>query len=253
MRTKNEISIKEMHVLYVEDEDMLREEVGAYLKRRVGTLYLAADGLEALTLLNQYPMDVVITDLIMPNMDGMKLTKAIREKFPLLPVVITTAINDVSVMQHTIEHGINRYLIKPFEPTVLVEALHILCEKYNQLKSGTQAIFDIPQQAVIANLETQLAKLLKQSSGKGPDKVSVFLHANLLEVVIKGSRTKLEKTVLSQQENHRMIDFLRETYYRQQVTEMKTLIKQTLNQHATLHQVVCRSHEDFDVIKWILD
>ncbi|MCK8058603.1 MULTISPECIES: Na-translocating system protein MpsC family protein [unclassified Fusibacter] len=252
MNHPEENKIKGLTVLYVEDEVMLSEEVSAYLKRRVGKLFSVHDGVEALEILEHYPVDVVITDLLMPKMDGMKLTQMIREKHQSLPVIITTAINDVSVMQHSIEHGINRYIIKPFDPSELIEALVAVSAKIERRVDGSAvSIGDYAK--VTSKIESEVAKLIKNTSGKGPDKVSAFLQANLMELVIKGSRTKLEQTIFSNSENIRVVDFLRETYYKMLTKELCEIIKEHSARHAHLLQVVSRSGEDIDIIKFALD
>lgn len=248
----NELT-KKIIVLYVEDEPLLREEVSAFIKRRVKKLYTASNGLEALEILDHYPVDVVITDLMMPKMDGIKLTEHIRSKDQKLPIFITTAINDVSVMQSTIALGIDRYLIKPLDTAVLVEALEAVYQKMSGVSKQTEPVKESMWREQLNKTESELAKLYKQVSGKGPDKVSVFLQANLLEVVIKGSRTKLEQTILQSEDNVRIIDFLRETYYRQLKDEMKAILKSELGLHGQLQQIVCYSREDVDHIKWIVD
>ena len=87
--------LKEVTVLYVEDEDMMRESVVMLLKRRFKQVFVAANGLEAVNIYKAEHPDVVITDLQMPVMDGMELARQIRA-LGNTPIVVVSAFNDNS-------------------------------------------------------------------------------------------------------------------------------------------------------------
>lgn len=70
--------LKDITVLYVEDEDMMRDAVVMLLKRRFKQVLVATNGLEAISIYKDANPDVVITDLQMPVMDGMELAREIR-------------------------------------------------------------------------------------------------------------------------------------------------------------------------------
>ncbi len=101
--------LKSATLLYVEDEDVARLAVGAFLKRRVGTLLLARDGQEGLAQFTQDRPDIVVTDLEMPIMNGMQMVHRIRELDNGTPIVITTAYDDEA---HACPEA-NRVIIKP--------------------------------------------------------------------------------------------------------------------------------------------
>lgn len=249
----NDRTLKGLHVLYVEDEPLLRDEVAAFLKRRVQKLHVAANGIEALEIMALYPVDVVVTDLLMPNMDGIQLTEEIRRTKKTVPIFIVTAINDVSVMQSTIALGIDRYLIKPMDIEVLIEALTVVAKQKAVMDSPRESIASRISSETLQKLEAEIAKMIKLSSGKGPDKVSLLLQANLLEIIIKGSRTKLEQTLLSSEDNVRIVDFLRETYYRHLKNDLRQCFSEQANIHGQLQQIQCDSKRDVDQLKWIID
>ena len=64
-----------LKVLYVEDEEFHREQLGIFLKRRVGKLYLAENGKDGLNKFKELNPDIIITDLKMPEMDGIEMTQ----------------------------------------------------------------------------------------------------------------------------------------------------------------------------------
>ena len=90
--------LKEVTVLYVEDEDMMRESVVMLLKRRFKQVFVAANGLEAVNIYKAEHPDVVITDLQMPVMDGMELARQIRA-LGNTPIVVVSAFNDKERLQ----------------------------------------------------------------------------------------------------------------------------------------------------------
>lgn len=108
--------LKEITVLYVEDEDMMRESVVMLLKRRFKQVFVAANGLEAITIYKAEHPDIVITDLQMPVMDGMELSKHIRE-INSTPIVVVSAFNDDS---HQVPEADGR-LLKPIRKNDLLD------------------------------------------------------------------------------------------------------------------------------------
>ncbi|KJU86566.1 response regulator receiver protein [Candidatus Magnetobacterium bavaricum] len=114
----NESVLKGLSVLYVEDDDLLRANLGKYLKRRFGEVFLASNGREGLDIYNRRKPDFVITDINMPVMNGNEMIKSILEVDDAQPIIITTAFNDD---EHTSLRCVN--LIKPIDTNKLLEAI----------------------------------------------------------------------------------------------------------------------------------
>lgn len=114
--------LKELTILYVEDEENVRVKVGRALSRRVGTLYTAENGLEGLELIKKHKPDMVITDLEMPKMTGIEMirqAKAHCEDLCAVPVVVVTAYRDD---EHFTDLA-NLYVYKPVRIRELVESM----------------------------------------------------------------------------------------------------------------------------------
>lgn len=101
--------LKGMTLLYVEDEDVARMAVGAFLKRQVGTLLLAKDGQDGLDQFQEHHPNIVVSDLEMPIMNGMQMVHKMRELDNGTPIIITTAYDDEA---HACP-GADRVIIKP--------------------------------------------------------------------------------------------------------------------------------------------
>jgi len=105
-----------MHkVLIVDDELNMRLVLAAMLKKEGYAITSAADGREALQILKSNKMDVVVTDLKMPHLDGMALLSCITEQYPEVPVIIITAHGTVATAVEALKKGALDYITKPFE------------------------------------------------------------------------------------------------------------------------------------------
>jgi putative nucleotidyltransferase with HDIG domain len=103
-------------ILVVDDEDAIREIVSAMLHSSGYQCQQAASGKQALALLNSGDsFELVLSDLMMADMDGIGLLERTKEKFPEMPVVMVTAVHDISVALAAIRNGAYDYLLKPFE------------------------------------------------------------------------------------------------------------------------------------------
>ncbi|MFI5113700.1 MAG: HD domain-containing phosphohydrolase [Terriglobales bacterium] len=103
-------------ILVVDDEEAIREIVSSMLTAAQFHARQASSGLEALRLLESgEEFDLVLSDLMMAEMDGIALLEHAKEKFPDLPVVMVTAVHDISIALQAIRNGAYDYLLKPFE------------------------------------------------------------------------------------------------------------------------------------------
>ena len=102
-------------VLIVDDELNMRLVLGAMLKKEGYDVLAAADGLDALRILKQESVDVVVTDLRMPKLDGMGLLEKILDQYAATPVIIITAHGTVATAVDAIKRGAFDYITKPFE------------------------------------------------------------------------------------------------------------------------------------------
>ncbi len=103
-------------ILVVDDEEPIREVVSSLLMSANFECRQAASGLEALALLNSgEEFELMLSDLMMEDMDGIGLLERTKERYPDMPVVMVTAVHDISVALAAIRNGAYDYLLKPFE------------------------------------------------------------------------------------------------------------------------------------------
>ncbi len=103
-------------VLVVDDSSTVRKFVSVSLSMQGFNVLTACDGMDALEKLPGSKVDLVITDLNMPNMDGFALIKALREtsEYKDLPVIILTSLADQASKEFGASVGANSYMVKPF-------------------------------------------------------------------------------------------------------------------------------------------
>src|SRR6202167_4815995 len=103
-------------ILVVDDEETIREIVSSMLGGAHFQTRQAASGLEALKILESGDeFDLVLSDLMMAEMDGIALVERAKERYPDMPIVMVTAVHDISVALQALRNGAYDYLLKPFE------------------------------------------------------------------------------------------------------------------------------------------
>lgn len=104
------------NILIAEDSASVRKFITLALKIKGYNIISAIDGMEALEKLPNNNIDLVITDLNMPKIDGIKLIKNLRsdEQYKNIPIIILTSLSDEEDINKGMEAGANSYLIKPF-------------------------------------------------------------------------------------------------------------------------------------------
>lgn len=132
---KNSI-INKSTILYVEDEEILREEITSLLSGFFEKVYVASNGEEALKIYEEHTseIDILFTDINLPKMNGMELIAKIRENNSELPILVCTAFNDAEILIKAIRLAVNDYIIKPIQIiTTLKICNKILTNKNNEL------------------------------------------------------------------------------------------------------------------------
>jgi DNA-binding response OmpR family regulator len=112
-----------MRVLVIEDNVDLRDYLRLALESQEYQVLTARNGQEALGYLNGHPVDVVLTDLFMPEMDGIEVIATLRKQFPGVRVVAMSGRPGVDYLTVARELGVENTLRKPFEIDELLTAL----------------------------------------------------------------------------------------------------------------------------------
>jgi DNA-binding response OmpR family regulator len=110
-------------LLYVEDDDFIRENAVEFLDDYFIEIFEAADAEHALKIIDEKRPDIIITDIAMPDMNGLQLCRKIRNQGLQTPIIVVSAFSDTHYLLEAVELGLVKYLLKPIEEDALFEAL----------------------------------------------------------------------------------------------------------------------------------
>jgi len=127
-------ALKGLTVLCCEDEPEAREHLNLIFIQRVGRLYIAEDGEKGLALYRKYKPDLVISDIKMPKMTGLEMSREIRELNPKAQIILLTAFDYKNFFLDAIDIGVSQYVQKPIGERKLFNAINrcidmVLAEK----------------------------------------------------------------------------------------------------------------------------
>lgn len=127
--------LKTITVLYVEDDYLIREQTKSMFQNLFKETIVASDGQEGLQAFidNKDKIDVVVSDINMPNMDGLEMSEAIHKLNPQVPIVITTAFTDENYLLKSLELDVSKYVTKPLKVKELAIAITEVVAKYKNI------------------------------------------------------------------------------------------------------------------------
>lgn len=174
------------NILLVEDDVNLRTVLADYLRSKDFTVEQANDGAEAWDLILIKHYDLVITDIMMPKMNGLELLKLIRQKYEKLPVIVLSAKADRDDIIRGYELGCDDYVTKPFSMDILIckiEAIVRRCRVYlesEQMEWNLGGImFDSVRQQLgdrhLSSRENDLLKMLCQNMNNLVDRNRILM------------------------------------------------------------------------------
>src|SRR6476469_1611401 len=123
-------------VLVVDDDDTITDVVSGYLDRAGHTAERAADGAKALELVETDPPDLIVLDIMLPEIDGLEVCRRVRASHPDLPVIMLTALGEAEDRIAGLEVGADDYVTKPFSPRELVLRIDSVLRRSAPLRPG---------------------------------------------------------------------------------------------------------------------
>jgi len=202
-----------MRLLIVEDEQSLREQLKQRLVDKGYSIDAAADGREGLFLGSEYPMDLAIIDIGLPEMSGIEVIKELRKQQKNFPILILTARSNWQDKVDGLEAGADDYLVKPFHIEELFARVNALLRRSTghstSLLEYTPLSLDTARQEVKVNdepvdltsYEYRVLEYLMLHAGKVISKMELTEHiydqdfdrdSNVLEVFVGRLRKKID-------------------------------------------------------------
>jgi DNA-binding response OmpR family regulator len=158
-------SLKDIKILYIEDEEFIRKNAIEYLNFYCDNVYEACDGLDGYEKYKQIKPNIIICDIMMPNLNGLELIEKIRKEDKATQIIVATARIDTEFLLKAVELRLIKYLTKPITEDkllpVLNEALkYIKQEDTNILNFEENYKFDILNKTLFSN--EKIVKLTKK-------------------------------------------------------------------------------------------
>lgn len=168
---------EQQKILVVEDDDDLRDALLITLEAAGHLAQGANGGPQALARLEHETFNMVVSDLRMAPMDGLELLAAIRQRWPVLPVLLMTAFGDVDKAVAAMRGGACDFMMKPFEPQALIEQI----KRYATAPVSEQLVASDPRTQEVLLLAARVAKadatvLLTGESGVGKEVFARYIH-----------------------------------------------------------------------------
>ena len=135
-------------ILYVEDEDGIRKQLTRFLEYFSTSLYLASNGKEGLALYKEHSPDIVISDIKMPNMNGIEMAQSIKTINPNQHIIFTTAHSESRFFLEAIEMQVDGYILKPIDYKLLKSKISSILEQIRikkQFLIQEKLIYEITQ------------------------------------------------------------------------------------------------------------
>ncbi len=228
--------LKELTILYVEDDIDISEEIIDILQLKVKKVLSASNGEEALTIYKNEKVDIIITDIQMPIMDGLTMIQHIREVDEEIPVIITSAFNETSFLKQAIDLHVDKYIAKPIDIGQLLSVLNRASEVIFQKREiesrdiVIKTILDmhpyysiIIDEKKIQNIKVELLSFLGYenseefsfSSVENNDKCKVFnsIEALIELIVLMKENNSKEELICLKTKNKEQIEFILKPYY----------------------------------------
>ena len=163
MNTDNS-SLKHLTLLYVEDEEMIRQNAVEYLSRICNNVLEAKDGFEALEVYKKHKPHIIISDIKMPKMNGLDMAKEIRKGDKETPIIIATAHTETNYLLQAVELQLIKYIVKPITSAKLTEALllsvdYLTVKNKNILRLKDEILYDVLNKTLL--IKNEIIKLTK--------------------------------------------------------------------------------------------
>ena len=201
-------------VLVCEDERPIRELLAINLKRYGYEVFEAASGEDALRIYDETPhIELALLDLMLPQMDGFSVCEALRERNPLMGIVMLTARAQESEKVKALKLGADDYVTKPFSPSELSARLEALQRRISRSKSSVlqsgEFVLDLRTRTLkkeqkpieLTQIEFQLMQCFLENQGRTLSRVDIlqrvwgeeyFSEEKIVDVNIRRLRMKIE-------------------------------------------------------------
>jgi len=180
--------IEDISILIAEDEEELREYFSEYLQIFFTNVFIAKDGEEAYSQYLENHPDIILTDINMPNLDGLNLISRIREKDSTTKIIIMSAHSEQDKLLRAIELNLVTYLIKPIKTDMLKKVIFDIIDTIRKStkriyingniywNKKTLSLWENDKEIILKEKESQLLQLLCSKTNHAFSSKDIFQH-----------------------------------------------------------------------------
>lgn len=170
-------------ILVVDDNEMNRDMLSRRLKRQNYEVIVAEDGEQALSMVKEKPFELILLDIMMPNISGYDVLERLKtdDETKHIPIIMISAVDDLDSVVRCIELGAEDYLFKPFNPVLLKARVGASLQKNRFSAHKLPSIIKDSQKALTSLQETTLSDDQK-------------IHVDTLQAQIKKISNMLSET-----------------------------------------------------------
>lgn len=179
-----------MRILIIEDDLRVAELLQRGLEEHGFTPTLAYDGISGKKLALQNDYDLIITDIILPKMDGIDLCRSLRQSKPNMPIIMLTALGTTDDKVEGFDAGADDYLVKPFEMRELIARIRALLNRSDNSNNSSVTILNYADLEM--NLHTKMVKRNGQDISLTPKEFK------LLEYMLQNPERVLSRTEIAE-------------------------------------------------------
>jgi len=128
-------NLDNLKVLFVEDEELIRTNIKDAIGEEFASFETASDGIEGFVKYSEMNPDIIITDISMPNLDGLEMTNKIRKISPTLPIIILSAFSEKEKLFKAIDMSVSKYIVKPIDIDELLEVISDIANKLEKVQN----------------------------------------------------------------------------------------------------------------------
>lgn len=181
-----------INILYIEDDKIVADTVSRILQLLNQNLFTSYNGLEALEVMQDNQIDIVITDIRMPKLDGINLIEKLRTSGIEVPIVITTAFNEIEYLKKAIEFSVESFIEKPIDLKKLISTITKISQRITIKKELERKKLQIEHFKEAINKSNLIVTTTKEGEITN---INYDLFSNLSEEIKKEKISKISSVI----------------------------------------------------------
>lgn len=249
--TSRDYSHAHLKILYLEDDPLISKIVLDKLVAVSKNIYYAKNGASGLELYHSMQPNIIVTDIMMPHLNGLEFITKIREIDKTIPIIVTTAIADVNTLVRSIDLKVNKYILKPFSPDEIISSIHlfsrhILISELIDEQFALSALSEEQLKAFLVLFRNAFTGIVKEYIGKGAPKISIDVRDKKIEIILFDNFSHYEKSLQSIVYDSAYVNTVRKSLYETIKDKIERSLSFTMNLSIHLENMEINIDESYE-------